>query len=98
MGIYATHLLVTLRVTAGLGDLGDRNIDAFADVHPGVMGDFPGDFTTGDPVLLFAAVVLPGVLVLPRAILKQVMIGLHIAVTTITLQARIAFMRIYLLN
>ena len=77
--IYTTHLLVTLRVTAGLGDLGDRNMDAFADVHPGVMGDFPGDFTAGDPVLLFAAAPLPGVLVLPRAILKEVTIGLHSA-------------------
>ena len=68
--LHITHLLVTLRVT-GLGDFGDRNIDAFADVQPGVMGDFPGDFTAGDPVLLFPAAALPGVLVLPRAILKE---------------------------
>ena len=76
MGIYATHRLVTLRVTAGLGDLGDKNIDAFADVQPGVMGEFTGDFTAGDLVLLFVAAALPGVLVLPRAILKQVTIRL----------------------
>ena len=61
---------MTRRVTAGLGDFGERNIDAFADVHPGVIGDFPGDFTAGDPVLL-PVLALPGVLALARAILQM---------------------------
>ncbi len=41
-----THLLVILRITAGLGDFGESNIEAFALLHPGVSGEVNGDLET----------------------------------------------------